>query len=335
MDHLDGTAIAYINFLVASPRTVTATEVARVAPGTRPPAHDTFTRLLHRLEPDPTALWQEAAPFVDRYKGILIVDDSTLDKPYARTIGLVTRHWSGKHHRVVRGINLITLLWTDGECLIPVDYRIYDKEHDGLTKNDHFLAMLATAHQRGFTPECIVFDRWYSSLTNLKAIRALDWRWLTRLKGNRRVSPGMGEGNAAIAQQPISETGTMVRLEGYGMIRVFRLVATDGDTEYWATNDEQMGELERLKYAEWSWGIEVYHRELKQECGVERAQVRAARAQRNHIGLAIRAFLRLEQHRLITGVSWWAAKQAIIRDAVRAYLAHPRYTLRTTPWAAA
>ena len=35
--------------------------------------------------------------------GILVVDDSTLDKPYARHIDLVTRHWSGKHHAVVRG----------------------------------------------------------------------------------------------------------------------------------------------------------------------------------------------------------------------------------------
>ena len=88
-----------------------------------------------------------------------------------------------------------------------------------------------------------------------------------------------------------------------------------------------MGALTRLKYAEWAWGIEAYHRGLKQHCGVERAEVRAARAQRNHIGCAIRAFLRLEQHRLVTGVSWWEAKTSIIREAVRLYLAHPRYTL--------
>ncbi len=55
--------------------------------------------------------------------------------------------------------------------------------------------------------------------------------------------------------------------------------------------------------------------------------MRAARAQRNHIGCAIRAFLRLEQHRLVTGVSWWEAKASIIREAVRSYLAQPRYTL--------
>jgi len=128
----------------------------------------------------------------------------------------------------------------------------------------------------------------------------------------------------------IAETGTAVHLEGYGLIRVFRVVATDGDTEYWATDDPAMEELGRLKFAEMAWGIEVYHRALKQECGVERAQVRAARAQRNHIGCAIRAFVRLEWHRVRTGISWGMAKEGIIRRAVRSYLAHPWYTLPAT-----
>ena len=101
------------------------------------PAHDSFTRLLQRLEPDPNALWAEAEPTIDRARGALILDDSTLDKPYARHIGLVTRHWPGKHRKTVRGINLITLLWTDGDRKIPCDYRLYSKT-DGKTKNDHF-----------------------------------------------------------------------------------------------------------------------------------------------------------------------------------------------------
>jgi hypothetical protein len=80
-------------------------------------------------------------------------------------------------------------------------------------------------------------------------------------------------------------------------------------------------------------GIAEYHRGLKQHCGVERAQVRAARAQRNHVGCAIRAFLRLERYRLRTGLSWWEATTRIVREAVRAYLAAPWYTLASTPTA--
>ena len=102
----------------------------------------------------------------------------------------------------------------------------------------------------------------------------------------------------------------MVHLEGYGLVRVFKIVARDGDIEYWATNDLAMDELERLRLAEWCWAIEDYHRGLKQCCGVERSQVRVGAAQRNHIGLAIRAFLRLERHFFTTGVSWYEAKAA-------------------------
>jgi hypothetical protein len=105
-------------------------------------------------------LWQEAKEQVDLTTGVLIADDGTLDKLYSRKIELVTRHWSGKHKRVVLGINLVTLLWTEGERYIPIDFRIYHKKQDGLTKNDHFRQMLQIAYERGFRPECVCFDSW-------------------------------------------------------------------------------------------------------------------------------------------------------------------------------
>jgi putative transposase len=137
----------------------------------------------------------------------LILDDTTLDKPYAQKIDLVHRHWSGKHHRVVSGINLLTLLWSDGKDALPCDYRLFDKPVDGLTKNAHFRAMLDTAKARGFQPQYVAFDSWYSSLANLKAIRAQGWHWLTRLKANRQVNPD-GMGNRALAECAIREAGT-------------------------------------------------------------------------------------------------------------------------------
>ncbi len=79
----------YINFLLATPRVVSATEGARVQPEEpRRAAHDAFTRLLHRLEPATSPLWREAEPLVDR-------------------------HWSGKHRHVVLGINVVSLVWSD------------------------------------------------------------------------------------------------------------------------------------------------------------------------------------------------------------------------------
>ena len=287
-----------------------------------PPAHDAFTRLLTRLEPDPETLWQESRTQLDLTDGVLVIDDSTLDKPYARSIELVTRHWSGKHHAVVRGINLVSLVWTNGDRHIPCDYRVYEKA-DGRTKNDHFADMLRVAYARGFKPRCVCFDGWYSSLDNLKLIRAMGWTWLTRLKSNRLVNRDR-QGVRALKETAVAATGTQVWLPGYGLVKVFGIVAPDGDIAYWATNDLGMTDLTRLQFADFSWSIEHYHRGIKQCTGVERCQCRSARAQRNHIGLALRAFLRFEAHCFAHGISWVEAKTAIIRDAVRAYLARPR-----------
>jgi len=318
----------YIDFLIATPRSYSAAEAARVQPEqTDPPAHDAFTRLLTRLEPDPDALWDEARTQVSRGDGVLVVDDSTLDKPYARAIELVTRHWSGKHKAVVSGINLVTRLWTDGDRHVPCDYRVYDKA-DGLTKNDHFAAMARAAHARGFRPRCVVFDGWCSSLDNLKLIRSLGWTWLTRLKSNRLVNKGRA-GTRALKDTDIAAAGTEVWLPGFGLVKVFGIAAPDGGTAYWATNDLSMDDLTRVQFADFSWAIEHYHRGVKQCTGVERCQCHSAKAQRNHIGLALRAFVRFEAHCFTRGISWCEAKTAIIRDAVRAYLARPRFRLPT------
>ena len=72
------------------------------------------------------------------------------------------------------------------------------------------------------------------------------------------------------------------------------------------------------------------HRGIKQCCGAEKARVRSARAQKRHLLLVLRSFVRLEAHRLRTGLSWYEAKTSIIREAVRTYLANPAYTLNPT-----
>jgi hypothetical protein len=324
----------YIDFLVATPKVSTCTEAARVQPELpKAPAHDAFNRLLHRLEPAPDILWTEVRPFVRLHGGVLLLDDAVLDKFYARHMGLVGRFWSGKHRRVVQGINLVSLLCSDGDGLWPTDYRIVDPaDGKGVTKNHFFRAMLDAAQRRGFAPDCVTFDAWYSSKENLKAILAKKWRFLTQVRCNRKVNLNR-QGNRPIQELPISPGGTIVHLEGVGLVKAFRIEATNGHTEYWITNDLEMDEMTRQKYAEMAWGIEEYHRGLKQFCGVERCQVRLPRAQRNHIGLSIRAFLRLEYHRFTTGVSWFEAKFNIIREAVRGYLSLPLYNLAASPTA--
>jgi len=258
-----------------------------------------------------------------------VIDDTTLDKPYAEKMAMVTSHWSGKHHAVVMDINLLLLLWTDGKAHLSCDFWFYNPVQDGLTKNDHFQSMLKVAQARGFAPELVAFDSWYSSLENLKLVCSFGWHWLTQLKKNRLLSLDRS-GNRPVSDWLIPSHGQKMHLKGYGWIKVFKTVATDGSFEYWATSKLDMSLEECAFRALDAWQIEVYHRGLKQNTGVERGQFHLLDAQKNHIALAIRAFVRLEAYRLKTGISWFEAKQVIIRQAIRAYLKNPTYILSAT-----
>ncbi len=57
---------------------------------------------------------------------------------------------------------------------------------------------LVKAKERGFCPECVLFDSWYSSLDNL--IRKLDWLWLTRLTPDPD-----GDGNRCLSEVNIED----------------------------------------------------------------------------------------------------------------------------------
>ena len=319
----------YIAFLLAAQRVFSCTEAARCQPPSlKAPAHDAFTRLLTREPPDTAALWEEARRFVRREEGVLVLDDTTLDKPYAKKMELVTRHWSGKHRSVVSGINLQTLVWTgfgesDRPCVIPCDLHIY--EAGGQSKNEQFREMLAMASERGFEPEMVLFDSWYSGLDNLKGVRELGWHFLTRLRSNRKVNPDRS-GLVAVKDVPTtgSAAGRIVWLRGFGLVRLFRTVSKDGRAEqYWATSRLGMTAAERERYERKAWSIESYHRNLKQHCGAERSQVRSAIGQGNHLLLSVRAYLRLEVNRVRTGVSHFETKCRVVREAMQAFLGDP------------
>lgn len=65
---------------------------------------------------------------------------------------LIGYYWSGKHKRVVKGINIITLYYTDPhDFCVPINFRIYDS-NDNKTKNDYFREMLEEVLLWGLNP---------------------------------------------------------------------------------------------------------------------------------------------------------------------------------------
>ncbi|QGP55949.1 hypothetical protein PsalMR5_03424 [Piscirickettsia salmonis] len=106
------------------------------------------------------------------------------------------------------------------------------------------------------------------------------------LKKNRKVNR-----NETLEMLDFPDEGLKLHLRGYGWITVFRFVAKNGRTDYIGTNIEEPSRDQVEVIVKARWSIEVYHRELKQTCGIERCQARTGRAQRNHISLSIAAWV--------------------------------------------
>ncbi len=115
-------------------------------------SHDSVNRFLNRESYSGRDLYNEASSSLNLKGGTLSVDDSVLDKPYSQYMALVSHFWSGKHHRSVKGINLVTLYYSDihGKHQ-PVNFRVVDKT-EGKTKNDYFQDMLTEVLDWGLSP---------------------------------------------------------------------------------------------------------------------------------------------------------------------------------------
>jgi hypothetical protein len=82
VNKLKVTAEDFIDFLDAKPVNATAKEAQWTnLIGPVEPSHDAYTRLLHRLEPSNDILWLEVKTEVRLNSGILVLDETVLDKP--------------------------------------------------------------------------------------------------------------------------------------------------------------------------------------------------------------------------------------------------------------
>jgi hypothetical protein len=300
----------YIGFLLSEPNGVSCSRLASVMNI----SHDSVNRFLNRESYSSHDLFVETKPTLNLKGGTLSVDDSVLDKPYAHYIALVGHYWSGKHHRVVKGINLITLYYTDlhGQHQ-PVNFRVYDKS-EGQTKNDYFLEMLAEVLAWGLEPACVTGDSWYSCVKNLKAIKNHRLEFLFALESNRLVSIEKGTWQQ-VQTLEIPDDGLVVWLRDFGQVKLFRTNLKDQVRHYAIYLPDEEGPpddgarfilLNRSRFEQvhaQHWQIEQYHRAIKQVCNIESFQVRSKAAVKNHLFAAICGYVELQKLRAMDMLS--------------------------------
>lgn len=287
----------YTLFLLAEPKYVSCVRLAKILSEL---SHDSVNRFLLREHYTPKDLFDEVCGQLILNAGTLSVDDSVEDKPYRdpSKSAFVDYFWSGKHKRSVKGVNLITLYYTDSAGhSYPVNFRIYDKQ-EGKTKNDYFREMVLEVREWGLSPSWVTGDSWYSSLENLKFLRDQKVSFLFGIANNRKVSIERGT-SLPVKDVELPAEGLMVYLKAFGWVKVF-CQPFKNEPRYYILYQPALDVLQQTGRETFKavhddhWQIECFHRVIKQVCNIERFYVRDEQAIRNHFFCALRAFCQLQ-----------------------------------------
>lgn len=336
----------YIEYLIATPGNYTCTNLADHLEGEAAVSHDAISDFLQREKLTSRRLWEVVSPLLqDGPQCYLIFDDSVQDKRYSRQIELVKLQYSGAAGGLVRGIGVLNLLHSSGQEgeFYPIDYRVYAPDQDAKTKNDHFREMLLRAvGDKQLQAKTILFDSWYASVDNLKLIHRLERLFITTLKSNRLVSlwrdKGQDKGGYIHLEEiewtpEAQELGVLVKLKELPFaVRLFKLVAPNGDIDWIITNGSHTGpsgnqtpitshDVKEQNAVRWQ--IEQLHRELKQLVGSAKCQCRKARSQRNHLACCYLAWVAIQQRARQLQTTLYHAKHQLWSTFLKQQLATP------------
>ena len=306
-------------------------------------SHDSINRFLLRERYEAKDLFNTVKDLIDLKGGILSVDDTVIEKHYSNPecAELIGYFWSGKYHKSIKGLNLITLYYSDRqENSVPINYRIYNKQ-EGKTKNDYFREMLLQVITWGLEPNIVTGDSWYSSIANLKFLRNQKLGFLFGVEKNRTISNEPGKYHQ-VSSLEIPDEGLVTHLKEFGLIKLLRKDFRKGDSRHYILylpNLEKLAHVSRQEFItihDKHWGIEAFHRAIKQVCGICRFMVRNSCAIKTHIfwrtrfwsqaperemSVSLQAFIRLEKMRSNNSISnWYQLQRNLFTLVIREYI---------------
>lgn len=315
----------YTLFLLAESKYPGCTRLAQIM---KDLSHDSVNRFLLRERYEPKDLFEEINAHINLVGGTLSGDDTVIDKPHSdpRITELIGYYYSGRHHRAVKGIQLITLYYTDlTSKSVPVNYRIYNKQ-EGKTKNDYLREMITEVLDWGLKPKTVTTDTWYSSQSNLKFLKNKQLGFLTGIAKNRSCSVD-GKTFTQVQNLEIPDSGLIVYLKNFGGVKVFRRNLKNETSRYYimyTPEEDALSAISRIEFKELHsihWGIECYHRAIKQVCGIGRFMVRTTEAIKTHFFSAIRAFTQLELMRSEDLIeNWYELQRNLSLQVARGFI---------------
>ncbi len=265
-------------------------------------AHDRFYRLLYANFPYSRRMWEWFASRLISADGYLIVDDTAWQR-FTKRAEAVSFVWDSQVGKVVFGMNVVLLIWTDGKRKVPLGMRIWQK--GGRSKIELACEIFAQARADGVKPLYVLFDSWYSCNKLLNLLDSFGWRYIGRAKVNRvleKVTIGK-----AFHHRFGRKIGNL-RKVGHQ-----NLVVKDG-RRFWLSNDLTLTSGQLKRHYRFRQQVEETFRLLKQEFGWGKCQAGTKQAQNAHLHLGLYA-LSLVQMKAGEETAY-KFKQNLFREAI-------------------
>lgn len=331
----------YTDYLLSSFGQTTATSLASLLNGAV--SHDEVTRFLNQAHAVSPTLWHHVKPLVRQVQspaGVLIVDDSFLHKPHSQPNALVKVYFDHSRQAYVKAINFLTLLYRVDQALLPVGLHLVtnalqptapDKApvwRAAQTKNEAFRALLLQAHQNAIPFAYVLADSWYTNADNIKAVLALGKHWLGATKANLMVALTAAD-RAAGRFVPLSSLPLAVGAPQCVYLRAVAepvlvckdiLPNKDGSVgeQLLLTTDTSATYQHILTTYQQRWGIEDYHKSLKNNASLQKSPAWRVQAQATHLLASVCAFVKLEAIKLQTKTTQFALKARLYLQAIKA-----------------
>lgn len=332
----------YTDYLISSFGPTTATGLARLVDGEV--SHDQVTRFLAAPAKTSADLWRIVKPLIRQLEnpdGVLIFDDSIEEKPYTDENDLICWHWDHSQERHVKGINFVTAFYVTATVSLPVAFDLVTKSEvytdaktgkvkrrSTLTKNARYRMLLQICVHNQLQFRYVLNDSWYAAADNMTFIK-LDLKkdFVMPLKVNRKVALSEAEQQAGhyvtVSTLDIPEAETrQIWLEDVGFpLRLAKQVFINEDGSrgslYLVTSDLTLTYDRITSLYQKRFGVEGYHKSLKQNAGLEKSPTRTETTQQNHFFASVCAYVKLERLKLKQGVNHFALKSKIYLSALK------------------
>lgn len=344
----------YSDFCVSSFAAVTATGLSAMLDGGY--SHDQISRFLSQEAFTQKDFWKMIKRLVRKVEhasGIISIDDTISEKPHSTENDMICWHrratpWDHSKGCNIKGINILNFAYhttlSDGqEVTLPLAFEIikkteqyYDAQQDKAkrrspkTKNEMVrerLYVLAKHNQVAF--RYVVWDTWFSAQENFDFVHyTLKKQFVAALKSNRKVALSEADkkqGNYVRAEELDFQSTPcrQVWLKGLDFpVSIAKQVFTNKDGSkgelFLISNDLTLTASDLYTIYQKRWGVEVFHKSLKQNAGLEKSPTKYEITQSNHIFASMIAYCKLEILKVKEHTNHFALKARLYLKAIKA-----------------